>query len=234
MAIKLMDRIVTNSELKEIWEGTDSFDEWCETVRDLERRLKESLEIPSERQRVRESGITVEDVCQQAAVLVGEQKYEDALAKYDQALVMEPKEQMVYMGRAICHLWLQDYERVIESINKALSLGDPVADAYHLRSQAFFHLGKYKNAIADLSLYLRSRPQHTESYLIRGLAYYNLAQYDSAIADFTTITERGNSDHLYDAISYRAICYDWVGRPDLAGRDRQTAKQLEAAMAHPP
>jgi tetratricopeptide (TPR) repeat protein len=233
LAIRVLDRIAANSELRELWADTDSAEDWENTVRNLQQRLRETREISIERDRTEE--VSVEDLCEEAAVFVAEHRFTEALAKYEQALSLEPKSPTVFMGRAICHLWMQQYERVIEDINKALSQGgDPIADAYNLRSQAFFHLKKYKNVVADLSTYLRARPQHNEGYLIRAMAYENLEQFPNAINDYTVLIERKSHEHLHDAFMHRALCYEQIGRHDLAAWDRQRATQLESATAHLP
>lgn len=232
LAIRVLDRIAENSELKELWSDTDSAEDWQTAVRGLQQRLRETRDLSIERGT--EQNVSIEDLCEEAAVLVAEHRFADAMAKYEVALELAPKSPTVFMGRAICHLWMQQYEKVIEDINKALSAGDPITDAYNLRSQAFFHLKKYKNVVADLSTYLRSRPQHNEGYLIRAMAYENLEQFPNAINDYTVLIERKSHEHLHDSFIHRAHCYEQIGRHDLAAWDRQRATQLESATAHLP
>lgn len=228
LAIRVIERIASNSELKDVWEDTDSSAEWFENIRGLQKRLEESRDF-GEHVAHLERELTPEQMCEQAAVLISESQYLEALALYDKALAIMPQSQLIYLGRAICHLWLRRYEQVIEDINKALSLDKKVPDAYQLRAQASFHLEKYRNAIADLSSYLQVRPNHFESYLIRGLSYENLQQYQNAINDFSILIDRKSSDHMREALNHRAACYDRLGRPDLAAWDRQYAMQLEMA-----
>jgi tetratricopeptide (TPR) repeat protein len=236
MAIQVIERIVTNSELKELWDDTDSKQEWLDCVESLRGRLLSTREAHTSRSAEHDTlGVeTVHDLCEEAALLVAQQQYKEALAKYERALKLEPKSQVVLMGESICYLWMQDHERVVECINRALSAGDPIPEAYHLRSQGYFHLKKYRNAVADLTSYLRSFPEHTESYLIRGLSYQGMDQLDNAVADFTTVIDRKSKAHLFDAFVNRAQCYERIGRHDLAAWDRQRARQMETASMHLP
>jgi tetratricopeptide (TPR) repeat protein len=228
VAIKVLDRITANSELKQVWDDTDSASEWYANVEDIQRRLRFKPER-QDGEGLPEPPVSIESICEAAAALVSEQKLEEALAKYEEAIQVDPDSQLVYMGRAICHLWLGRHERVVEDINKALSLGQPIPDAYQLRSQAFFHLKKYRNVVADLTSYLRIRPQHYESYFIRALAYEQLKQFQNAVTDFSVIVDKGIAEHLVNALNHRATCFDQIGRPDLAVWDRQRSAQIAAA-----
>jgi tetratricopeptide (TPR) repeat protein len=230
MAVQVLERIASNSELQQVWDDTDSAEEWHDRIRDLQGRLRQSHQ-PAETDSLPEAPPSAEQMCEQAAVLIAQHQYAAALEKYAQAAEQSPSSQMVYMGRAICHLWMGTYDKVIDDINMALSLGKPIPDAYQLRSQAFFHQKKYKNVVADLTSYLRVRPKHMESYYIRGLAYANLQQFANAIADFTVAIDNNSLDYLYDALTNRASCFEQIGRPDLAAWDRQHLAQLAAAAA---
>lgn len=227
MAIRVLERIAKDSELKQVYDDTDSAEDWYRTLHNIQQRLRESYD-PQVEHGLPDVPESESRLCERGAALVAVQKYDEALALYETAADAYPRSQIVFMGKGICHLWLKNYEKVIEDINQALSLDKPIADAYQLRSQAFFHLGKYQHVVADLTSYLRARPQHMESYYIRGLAYEQLKKYESAIKDFTFIIERSTGDHVADALNHRANCYDVFERPDLAAYDRRMAAQLIA------
>lgn len=230
VAVRVLDRIASDSELKQVWDDTDSAQEWYSSLRDIQARLKQQPQ-DHKLDALPEAPPTVESLVEQAAALVAEQRYAEALQKYDLAASLDSSAQLIYMGRGICHLWMGKYEKVVEDINKALSVGQPIPDAYQLRSQAFFHLKKYRNVVADLTSYLRVRPKNMEGYLIRGLAYLNLQQPQNAIADFTFLIDNHSLEHLVEAFNNRAICYEQLGRPDLGAWDRQHAMQFaHAAM----
>lgn len=233
MAVRVLGRITRDSELKQVFDDTDSAEEWYAALHDIQKRLQQSS-LPQGSQGLPEVPESEAKLCEQAAVLVSEQKYEQALEKYDLAAETYSTSQMVFMGRAICHLWLGHYDKVIEDINKALSLDKPIADAYQLRSQAFFHQGKYRQVVADLTNYLSVRPHHIESYFIRGLSYEKLKQYENAINDFTVVIEKNYADNLSESLNHRAACYEVFGRGDLGAWDRQRAAQIAGAAVHRP
>lgn len=230
VAIKVLARIITNSELKQVWDDTDSSQDWYTTVSDIQTRLKETSK-DHDLGALPDRPPSIESLCEEASALVAAQKYLEALAKYDLAAELDSSAQLIYMGRGICHLWMGKFEKVVEDINKALSVGQPIPDAYQLRSQAFFHMKKYRNVVADLTSYLRVRPNNMESYLIRGLAYLNLQQPQNALTDFCVLIDNQDYEHIVEAFNNRALCYEQLGRPDLAAWDRQHAIQFaNAAM----
>lgn len=229
LALRVVERVAKNSELKEVWDDTDSAQEWYGIIEDLQTRLRESDVYASqiaERYKQATSSI-VEGTSQlfdEALQLISDSKHEEAIEKYNSALELDPNSQLAYLGRGTCYLSLGRYEKAVENFERSLRMGKSVLEAYHLRAQAYFHLGRYHDSIDDLSTLIAGRPEKWDAYWIRGIAYESLGLYLKASQDFTKVIEL--DPHFEDAYGRRADCYEHLGSFDMATKDRERAKKM--------
>ncbi|HEY9676807.1 MAG TPA: DUF4259 domain-containing protein [Drouetiella sp.] len=228
LALKVMERVSKNSELKEVWDDTDSSEEWHALMNDLIARLRDS-DVYSSRlaESVASAASTVEgtsQLCDEALSLISAGDHESAIAKYDEALNLDPNSQLAYLGKGTCYLSLGRYEKAIDSFEHSLRIGKEVLQAYHLRAQAFFHLERYHDCIDDLSTLIAKQPESWDAYWIRGIAYETLGLYLKGSQDFSKVMEL-KPDYL-EALDRRANCYENLGSFDLAAKDRERLQKL--------
>ena len=229
LALRVVERVAKNSELKEVWDDTDSAQEWYGIIEDLQTRLRECDVYASqiaERYKQATSSI-VEGTSQlfdEALQLISDSKHEEAIEKYNSALELDPNSQLAYLGRGTCYLSLGRYEKAVDNFERSLRIGKNVLEAYHLRAQAYFHLGRYHDSIDDLSTLIAGRPDKWDAYWIRGIAYESLGLYLKASQDFTKVIEL--DPRFEDAYGRRADCYEHLGSFDMAAKDRERAKKM--------
>ena len=78
-----------------------------------------------------------------------------------------------------------EYDKAIESFNKALKLDMKNTRAYINRGNAYDDKGEYLKAIDDYSQAIKLDPKEEKTYFNRGIAYYKNGYYNKAIDDYT-------------------------------------------------
>lgn len=123
-------------------------------------------------------------------------RYEDAIKDFDKMLEKHPDSSM-QADRATCYMRLKKYPQAIEGFTRSLNL----------------HVSKRTHTIAK-----------------RGDCYLALGQYQKALADYDQILKEdpdGNrsQDNYAKVREGRAQCYEKLGKPELAKKERTLAAQ---------
>jgi tetratricopeptide (TPR) repeat protein len=111
--------------------------------------------------------------------------YDRAIADFDRALKLDPKNGYTYDSRGNAYLTKGDYDRAIADLDQAIRLErNPNPSFYMRRSEAHNRKGDYDSAIADANEAIRLSPEYALAYNNRGEAYEGKNDPDHAIADF--------------------------------------------------
>lgn len=86
----------------------------------------------------------------EAAELVQDNKFEEALEKYNKIIAFGKPSAMIYTKRASVLLSLKRPKACIRDCTEALNLNIDSANAYKVRAKAYRHLGKWECAHADI------------------------------------------------------------------------------------
>ncbi len=228
LALRVVERVCKNSELKELWDDTDSAEEWYGLIEDLEKRLRGSEVYASKlAERMQQASSNVEgtnQLCDEALSLISNGDHEGAIAKYDEALKLDPNAQIAYLGKGTCYLSLGRYEKAVDSFGRSLRIGKEVTQAYHLRAQAYFHLERYHECIEDLTTLIAKKPDGWDAYWIRGIAYESVGLFLKGATDFSKVIEL--QPKFEEALGRRADCYEALGSFDMAAKDRERMKKM--------
>ena len=167
-----------------------------------------------------------------------------AIANYNKAIEIDPKDIYSYNNRGLSYINLGKYESAIADFNKAIELDSNYDKPYFNRALAYEDLGQIDDAKQDFQkvLLLTSDPtlrKYTENELKKlqafnssaanssmdhynnGEKYYQNGDYDKAIVEFTTAIEL-NPNYI-DAYHHRANAYINLGKYDLALADLDEA-----------
>lgn len=147
-------------------------------------------------------------------------QYEQAIAKYAEALVLVNNHPYAHFWKGNAHYYLKQYDLALEEFNTAQRQGfQPVQNIYKVRWYIQLQKKNYEEALSDVQVALESEPESL--LLLSGLGdiYYNLGKYQEAVAVYERIVDRLPSrGNVY---YYMSLAYSSLG---------ETSKQREAAQ----
>lgn len=150
-------------------------------------------------------------------------KHKEAIASYRKALRLKPG---MYMARGYLALSLGYLGNAKESraeLAAAPRVAPTSAQQWSYDSSLHFFRRNYKAAIDTASRGVRAFPEDGP-YLARGRAYLVTGRYKDAIVDFSSQVKFHPADAW--AYSYRAECYEKLGRKAEAAADRREFARL--------
>jgi serine/threonine protein kinase/tetratricopeptide (TPR) repeat protein len=146
--------------------------------------------------------------------LLGSGKLAQALAEFDQALLLNPQDFWASFYRGQCAYRLKHYQDAVNSFSICLALMPANAHCFYNRALARTALGETEKALLDYDRCLKLDPKLGAAALNRGVLNYNRKDYDAALADLLHALEIGADAatvHYNLALAYRA-----KGRQELA------------------
>ena len=160
----------------------------------------------------------------EAQKLSDEKKYEDAIKVYTEVIEIKPDSAEAYYNRARHYNLLDQEEKSMQDLNKAIELN--YADAYNYRGWIYHDMKNYGTAIRDISKAIEIEPNNFEFYESRGIAYYfDIKNYDAAIKDLSKAIELNpKSDSSY---YMRASIYHDLENYDEAVCDYVNAIEID-------
>jgi tetratricopeptide (TPR) repeat protein len=163
--------------------------------------------------------------------LYSSDRYEDALAAYDQALALDP-DPATYTNRAAALLALGRPEDALAAANQAIALDLHLAAAHLNRGNSLFRLGRFEDALAAFDQALALDPGNASAHSNRGGTLYNLKRFEDALIAFDQ--ELALRPRDAEAHKNRGFALFQLGRADdaLAAFDQAIALNPGNAHAH--
>ena len=115
----------------------------------------------------------------------------EAIAEYDEAIRVDPRDAAAYKNRGAVYEDLGQYQRAIEDLDQAIRLDSQFAGAYNTRASIYFKLGQYQRSVEDVDLAISLAPELAGSYAGRALAYTLLGREEEAQQDLERAVELG-------------------------------------------
>ncbi|WP_455707681.1 tetratricopeptide repeat protein [Mesorhizobium sp. ORM8.1] len=112
--------------------------------------------------------------------------YDRAMADYDQAVSLHPKNALVFYNRGRAWLLKGDNDRAIADCDQAIALDPKMVDAYNNRGLAWAGKGEDDRAIADYDHATSLDPLRANPFYNLGMARARKGDKDRAMADFST------------------------------------------------
>ena len=119
-------------------------------------------------------------------VFYAQEQYEEALAAFNQILLLEPENYFGHSWKGAVLYYLNRHEEALAAREKALQYGNFKED--HLgRAYDLYELQRYEEALAACEQAIRLDPAYTDAYIQKGKAFYSLKRYEEALAAFNQI-----------------------------------------------
>jgi predicted O-linked N-acetylglucosamine transferase (SPINDLY family) len=122
--------------------------------------------------------------CELGIVLGVLQRPDEALACFDELIVMQPDFAAAHFHRANLLLALRRFAEAVASFDKAVAIDPRHVNALNNRGNALHELGRFADAIACYDTVLTLKPDFVAAIVNRGAAFKDLRQADRAIAEF--------------------------------------------------
>ena len=126
---------------------------------------------------------------EQANALINEEKYEDAIAQYQQVVSTGRRLQEAYRGMGIAYLKLDMYEEAETEFKYALlecsgKIGEMEQDISCYLADAQLRNGDIEDAIETYSNLIQVKDKDADLYFMRGVAYLKNGQLQEALEGF--------------------------------------------------
>jgi serine/threonine protein kinase len=105
------------------------------------------------------------------------QRYQEAIASYDKAIAIKPKDHEAWHNRGVALDRLKKYEEAITSYDKAIAIKPDYHEAWYNRGVALDKLKKYEEAIASYDKAIAIKPDYHEAWYNRGIILDDLQRY---------------------------------------------------------
>lgn len=155
------------------------------------------------------------------------QKYQEAIADFNQGLQFNPNSPDAYLGLAYAWFAQKKYEKVVENAEKAIEKNSQLADAYLLLGAIYALQKEDKKAIETFDQAIKNQPNFSLAYALRGVSKAKTKDSQGAFADANKAIELAPTSY----ISYRSVSLIRSALGDIPGAQeaRQKADQLQRA-----
>src|SRR6266496_5648455 len=160
-----------------------------------EESSADSIDRGIDKGKEKESAASVEDFFKRAGVKKAAGDLDGAIADYDRAIQLDPKDAAIYNNRGLAKQEKGDLDAAIVDFNLAIQLNPKDAVACSNRGNAKRDKGDLDGAILDYNRAIRFDPKYAYAYYNRGLAKKQKSDLDGAIADYNRgVAERRKGD----------------------------------------
>lgn len=127
---------------------------------------------------------------------VSKEKYAKAIQDFEKSVVLNPRFNPfgIALNSGIAHLNLDEAEKAIEYLNRAIELDPKNATAYQTRGLAYYASEDYKDAVDDFLKSHDINPNSNNTLYNLGMAYYKLNDRENACLYFHKSCQAGYTD----------------------------------------
>ncbi|MEA2561827.1 MAG: hypothetical protein QOH06_3331 [Acidobacteriota bacterium] len=179
-----------------------------------------------------QQGPSVLDVIEEGNQLLTQEKYADARAAYEKALVqLEPENHPAIM-RGIARTWFQEKQpdKAVEVLKQALQIKPDDAESLRLIINLLVAQGKEKEAAEYMAKLPQGETVDPATLLNIGIKFYNEGKMAEALTEFNKVV--GENPNLPDAYYYRGLAFLASGKSAEAKADFQKLLELDPKHAN--
>ena len=185
------------------------------------------LALPLSAPAIERAGHNAASALRHAEQLLADDKPEEAVAAYTEAIEADPQSWQAFASRAVAYARLQLPDLADADRDRAVQLAPKAFEPLMARGVDRFLKKRYADAVRDLDDAVHLNPDDVQLYHWRGCAYAQNNQPEQAIADFTHVIDGDPNITQYHGTEHynRAIAEHTVGRLTEALADYEAAEQ---------
>ena len=111
----------------------------------------------------------------------GEDKYDEAIRHYDEAIALHPEFAQAYYERGMAYRNKENFEKAVEDLTKAIELNPDFIESYTERGFNRIRIGEYDGAISDYNWIINHYPDDASAYCNLSDAYRRKGDFESAL-----------------------------------------------------
>jgi len=174
---------------------------------------------------------SADDLVELAIELQKEGQYDEAMAKLEQAIQLDPQHARAYIYRGLVKTQQGDPRAGLRDQNKAFELGERSEELFNERGWSFYKLKLYHKCLESSQEALKINPRSAQARSARGLAKSELKDEQGALEEFRLAIE---ADPTFEsAYNNRAILHAKMGNHEAAIADYGKAIELDSDDPYP-
>jgi len=158
--------------------------------------------------------LTAGDYAKQGDACFFENRYQDAIAAYDQALQIQPDLADTWNNRGVVLTRMQRYPEAITSYEKATTIRPNYPDAWNNRGVVLLELQKYQEAIGCYEQAIQAKPDYADAWNNRGVAFSKMQEYEQAVISYNQALQIKND--YTDAWNNRGVALSKLQKYEAA------------------
>ncbi|MEM4160907.1 MAG: tetratricopeptide repeat protein [Thermoplasmata archaeon] len=124
---------------------------------------------------------TAEDWVYKGFVLYNQQRFEEAVHAFDNALKINPQRAEIWYNKGNALYNIGRYEDAILAYDRALTLNPDIAEAWNNKGLILYNLKRYEEALDAYSEAIKLNPKYAEAWYNKGNALFGLKRYEEAL-----------------------------------------------------
>lgn len=141
-------------------------------------------EVEKELQDINEAS-EAQEYLQMGQVLMGSQKYKEAVHMFEKTLKDEPMDKIAYISKGIAHANLEEYEKAKECFKRCIMIDKNFADAYFQLGNMCFLEDDFQEGIKNYNHAIAVGYDSADIYFNLALVYEERNEVDEAIRYYT-------------------------------------------------
>ena len=158
--------------------------------------------------------LTAGDYAKQGDACFFENRYEDAIAAYNQALQIQPDLADTWNNRGVVLTRMQRYPEAIVSYEQATTIRPHYPDAWNNRGVVLLELQQFPDAIACYDQAIQAKPNYADAWNNRGVAFSKMQEYEQAVISYNQALQIKND--YTDAWNNRGVALSKLEKYEAA------------------
>ncbi|PHX54717.1 hypothetical protein CP500_014585 [Tychonema bourrellyi FEM_GT703] len=168
--------------------------------------------------------LTAGDYAKQGDACFFENRYEDAIAAYNQALQIQPDLADTWNNRGVVLTRMQRYPEAIASYEQATTIRPNYPDAWNNRGVVLLELQHFPDAIACYDQAIQAKPNYADAWNNRGVAFSKMQEYEQAVISYNQALQIKND--YTDAWNNRGVALSKLQKYEAAIDSYENAAKI--------